>query len=148
MKLLRRKRKAGTARNISSSSRLGIPQPSDVLLCQHHRRIKSNNREIPSNVQNFPNNLLAGFRIEKVNLSGVVPRQPRTIVPVINVSGIAGMVINPFKHHCAIRFGIVMIFQVNPDTGITGKVFPVKIIARKRTFASLHKKIRPLHHPL
>ena len=75
-----------------------------MFFCQHHRRIKADNREISRNMQNLPDNLFTSFGVEKVNLRGIVPRQPRPVVTVINVSSIAAMMVDPFKHHRAVRF--------------------------------------------
>ena len=96
-KFLCGEREFASGRNVAAFSWLRVPQSLDVLFRQNHRRVKADNREIPGHMQDFLHDFFSRDRIQKVNLSRVVPWHSRAVVPVIDVSGVASLGVNALE---------------------------------------------------
>ena len=68
---------------------------------------------------------LTHFRTEKVQLGCIIPRHYSAVIAMIDISGVACEVVNPFKGYRSIGTVPVAIFKVNAVAGITAEIRPV-----------------------
>ena len=135
-------------RNISSMSRLRIPESADRFFSQNHCRIKTDDREVLGNMQNLLHNSLAGRRIQKVNLSSVVPRKSCSVISVVDVAGVSSLVINTLENYRAVVLAVVVVFQKERNAAILRKVFSIVSVLWKRIITALNKIIRVIDNPV
>ena len=62
------------------------PKPLHMSLRQHHCRIEANDRELPRDVQNRLDDVLANLMFGVVELGGVVPGKSGAVVAVVYIA--------------------------------------------------------------
>ena len=90
LELRLRHRVLAARRDRAAVARLRPPQPLDVLLREDHRGVESDHREAPGDVEDRLDHGLADVGPEVVELGGVVPREARAVVAVVDVAPLAG----------------------------------------------------------
>ena len=115
---------------------------------EHHGRVKSDDWEAPCNIQNDLDHMLTDIGLRVIELRGVVPRERRSIVAVIHESGSAVTIMTQAKHNGGIRLVVVMIFNLDFDATIRGKIRPLETVRRKWTFPARYKPFRVVDHPV
>ena len=73
------------------------PQPLDVLLGKHHCRVEADDRELAGHVEDGLDDGLADGGLEVVELGGVVPREARAVVAVIDIALVARPAVLPLE---------------------------------------------------
>ena len=129
-------------------TRLRIPESADRFFSQNHCRIKTDDREVLGNMQNLLHNSLAGSRIQKVNLSSVVPREACSVISVVDVAGVSSLIINTLENYRAVVLAVVVVFQKERNAAILRKVFSIVSVLWKRIIAALNKIIRVIDNPV
>ncbi len=105
----------GARRDAAAGSRLGPPQPLDVLLGQDHRGVEADDREAPGDLEDRPDDLLADRRIEEVELGRVVPREARAVVAVVDVADVAAPAVEALEHDRRVAVVPVVVLEHDPD---------------------------------
>ena len=90
---------------------------------------------------------LPGFRIEEIDLSGVVPGHGGSVVAVIDVPLVPGVGVEPLEGNRCVRFIVVVIFDINRDPGILGEVFSGIGIPGEWRKGELDKPVGMICHP-
>ena len=99
-------------------------------------------------MQNLLHNSLAGSRIQKVNLSSVVPRKSCSVISVVDVAGVSSLIINTLENYRAVVLAVVVVFQKERNAAILRKVFSIVSVLWKRIIAALNKIIRVINNPV
>ena len=141
IEFFRRKSAFTPRRDITSVPRRGIPQPSDVFFCKHHRRIESDDRKIFRDVDDLPHHCFTCDRVQKIDLRRIVPRHAGTVVSVVDIAHVSGMVIDPLKDDGAVGFGIIMIFEVDADPPVARKILAVERVLREGAILPLDEEV-------
>ncbi len=105
----------GARRDPASLAGERPPEPLDVALGEDHRRVEPDDREPSRDRQDRPDDLLADLRLEEVQLRGVVPREARPVVAVIDVARLPGAPVDPLEDHR--RVAVVPVVVLEHDLG-------------------------------
>ena len=93
-----------------------------MLLGQHHGGIEADDREATCDVDDRPDDLLADRRIQKIQLRGVVPREARAVVAVVDEALTAGLSIEALEHDGGVAVVPVVILQDDPDPRVRREI--------------------------
>ena len=107
-----------SSRNVSACTRLGVPKPLNMALCQGHCRIEADDREVPGNMKNFLNDSLTGSGIEIIELCSVVPGHRCTIITMENILGFTSSLIPAAECYRCIGPAEVVVLKLDLDVGI------------------------------
>ena len=118
-----------------------------MFFCEDHGGVEADYGEIGRNMEYFLNYGFPGFRVKEIDLGRIIPGHTGSVVTVIDVPGIASMVVHPLENYGAVGFGIVMVFQVNAHTVIVREVLTGKVVAGKGAFPGLNEKVRIVDDP-
>ena len=132
----------GTRRNISALPGSREPQPLNVTLGKRHCRVKTDNRKIAGHMKNHLNDCFFCFRIQKINLRRIVPRQTGPVVSMVNVTVFIFVFIVAAKYNGTVFFAVILIFNLNRNVRITTQIGSVKVVLRIRILRQLKKPIR------
>ena len=91
------------------------PQALDVLLGEDHRRVEADDRELAGDVEDRLDDLLADRGVEEVQLGGVVPREARAVVAVIDVALVAGLPVEALEDDRRVGVVPVVVLEDDPD---------------------------------
>ena len=112
----------GARRDAAGRPGLRPPQPLDVLLGEDHRGIEADDREAPGDVEDGPDDLLADGGVQEVELGGVVPREARAVVAVVDVALVARLAIEPLEHDRGVAVVPVVVLEDDPDPRVRRQV--------------------------
>jgi hypothetical protein len=118
-----------------------------VLLGQDHRGIEADDREPSGDVQDRPDDLFADDRIEEVELGGVVPGKARTVVPVVDITHVAGPALEPLEDHRGVAVVPVVILEDDPDSLVARQVGAVERVGGIGRLGEREEPLRVLEYP-
>jgi hypothetical protein len=137
----------GTRRDRAAAAGLGPPQPLDVLLGEDHRGVEADDREVPRDVEDRPDDLLADARVEEVELRGVVPREARAVVAVIDVAGAPGRPVDPLEDDRGVAVVPVVVLEDDADAVVVREVGAGEGVHRVRWLVQREEPLGVLDHP-
>ena len=117
----------GAGRDAVAGPGLRPPQPPDVSLGEHHRRVEADHRETPRDVDDRADDLLADLRVQEVELRGVVPREARAVVAVVDEAFLAGRPVEPLEHDRGIAVVPVVVLDDDPAGASGARSGPLKV---------------------
>ena len=123
------------------------PQPLDVLLGEHHRGVEPDDREAPGDVEDRLDDLLADDRIQEVELRGVVPREARPVVAVVDVAVLAAPAVEALERDGRVRVVPVVVLEDDPDALVRRQVRPGVGVGRVGRLGQRQEPFRVLDHP-
>ena len=101
----------GARRDPAAGPGLGPPQALDVLLGEDHRRVEADDREVPGHVEDRPDDLFANRGVDEVELRGVVPREARAVVAVVDEARRTGPAVDALEHDRGVAVVPVVILE-------------------------------------
>ena len=137
-----------TAGDVAAAARFREPEALIGFLGQRHGGVKADDRRVAGDGQNGLDHRFTDFRVQIVQLGGVIPGHGSAVVAVIDVTGVAGAVVDALENDRGILTGEVMVFDADADVGIRGKIAAVESVGRVRTVGQGKEKIRAVEHPV
>ncbi len=134
-------------RDAAALPRFGPPQALDVLLGEDHRGVEPDDRESAGDREDRLDDLFADRRVQEVELRGVVPREARAVVAVIDVPLVAARTIESLEHDGRVAVVPVVVLEDDPDAGIRGEVRAAERVGRIRRLGQRQEPFRVLDHP-
>ena len=134
-------------RNRAAAPRHREPQPLHMPPRQRHRRVEADNRKQPGHLQNGLDHLLPHRRAQVVQLRGVVPREARAVVAVVDVVHMPAPVVAPAKDHGRVRLLVVVVLDLDLHASIVRQIGPLEPVGRIRRVRPRQKPLRMLDHP-
>ncbi len=134
--------------NGTAGTWFGEPQSLVVFLGQRHRCVKTDDGELPGNVQNRLDHRLPDLGIEVVQLGGVVPGHTGGIVAVVDVLLAAGPVVHALEDHRGVGTAVVMVLQIDPYALIPREIGAVEGVGGERAVVQRDEPVWMLDHPL
>ena len=108
----------GARRDGPRRAGLRPPQALDVLLGEDHRRVEADDRELAGDGEDRLDDLLADGGVEEVQLGGVVPREARAVVAVVDVALVAGLPVEALEDDRRVGVVPVVVLEDDPDPRI------------------------------
>ena len=137
----------GARRDPAPGARQRMPQPLDVSLGEDHRRVEADDRELAGDVEDRLDDRLADVGPQVVELGGVVPREARAVVAVVDEPLVAGRAVHPLEHDRRVRPVPVMVLEEDRDPVVPGQVRATERVGRIRRRPELEEPVRVLDDP-
>ena len=67
---------------------------------------------------------------------------------MVDIAHISGIVVDPLKDDGAVRFRIIVIFEIDADPPVARKIFSVERVVRKGAIPSLNEEVGFFDDPL
>ncbi len=99
-----------------------VPEPLDVAACERHGRVEADDREAPGHREDRLDDRLAHLGIEVVELRGVVPRERRAVVAVVDEALLAAPAVLPLEHDGGVGAVEVVVLEVDADALVVRQV--------------------------
>ena len=115
IELFARHRMFGACGDGTAASRFREPQAFDLLFCQGHGGIKTDDRELACHFQNSLVDCFLNFPVQIIELRRVIPGHRGAIVSMIDVLGFPAGSIVTFENHSGVRARIIVIFDLYAD---------------------------------
>ena len=124
-----------------------MPQALDVPLREDHRRVESDDRELPGDVQDRLDDRLASVCPQVVELGRVVPREARPVVAVVGETVLVGPAIEPPEDDRGVRRVVVVVIEKDADALVRRQVRATEGVRRIRRFGQRDESLRMLDDP-
>ena len=138
----------GTGGDVAAAAGFREPQPLEGFLSQGHGCIKADDRCVVSDIQDGLHHRFPDFRIEVIQLSGVIPWHGGTVITVIDIACISGAVVDALEDYCRILLGEVMVFDADADVRVRRKVAAVEAVGRIWAVIQGKEAVRMVKHPV
>ena len=99
-------------------------------------------------VQNGLHYCFPDFRVEVIQLSGVIPWHRGTVIAVIDIAGVTGAVVDALEDYSCVLLGEVMVFDADADVRVRRKVAAVETISRVWAIIQGKETVRMVEHPI
>src|SRR6201999_318939 len=96
--------------NRAASAGQREPESLDVAAGKYHGGVESDDRELPCDVKNGLDDVLADFGFGVVELRGIVPSETRAIVAVIDIAGGSVAVVAQAGGNGSIGLVVIVVF--------------------------------------
>ena len=147
VELRARHAEAGAGRDVAAMAGLGEPQPLDVLLRQRHGGIEADDRETTRHSQDRLDHGLARRGVQVVELRGVVPREARAVVAVVEVARVPGRAIDAPKDHRGVAAIPVVVLDAHRDAVVVRQFRALERVRGVGTVGALQEPLGVLQHP-
>ena len=147
LKLLGGKGVLASCRNVSTMTRLRVPQSPDMFFRKDHRCVKTDDREIRGHLHNLSDNGLPRRGIQKINLRGVIPGHSRSVVSVVDVGHVPGLIVHTLEANRTVALRVIVVLKIKGYASVLTQVLTVEAVLRERTVLRGDKIIGMLHHP-
>ena len=108
----------------------GEPEAMEVSLGQSHGRIKTDDGKEARDVEDGLDDLLADGGVQVVELRGVVPRKAGAVVAVVDVAGVAGVLVDAAEDDGGVGLLEVVVVDFDFDAAVGGEIGPVEAVGR------------------
>src|SRR5262245_17323686 len=92
-----------------------VPEALDVASRQDHGSVEADDRESPRDLEDLPDDGLAYLGLEIVQLRGVVPREARAVIAVVDVARLAASTIDAFENDGGIGRVPIVVLDLDDD---------------------------------
>ena len=117
------------------------PEPADVPLRQHHRRVEADDGEAPGDCEDRLDHLFPDRRLAEIQLGGVVPGEARAVVAVVDIAPLARPPVAPLEADRGVGVVPVVILEADLHAVVLGEVLAAE---RVRGIGRLRRREEPL----
>ena len=118
-----------------------------MLLGEDHRGVEPDDREPPRDREDRLDDLLADVRVQEVELRGVVPREARPVVAVVDVALVARPSVEALEHDGGVAVVPVVVLEDDPDPRVGREVGAAERVGGVGRLVEREEPLRVLDHP-
>ena len=116
-------------------------------LREDHRGVEADHREAPGDLEDRLDDGLADVGLEVVELGGVVPREARPVVAVVDVAPLARRPVAPLEHDGGVGVVPVVVLEADLDPIVVGQVVAGERVGGERRLGDRDEPLGVIDHP-